>query len=219
MATDGVQRIIQEIEKSTEQKISGVLSEARQKVEATLNDARTQADEQDRSIVARGDQEARRESQRILAEARIKARREKIKAQETVVQQSFERAWELLRTLAEKRRAAGLDYRTVLERLIRESVTSAGVGTLEVLVNVRDKDLLSENTLNKIAQETGTQLGIPVRLTFSAESLSCIGGIAVRSNDGTVRVDNTFESRSDRFREAVRTLVAKELFGRELQNG
>jgi len=215
MSTDGVQRIIEEIEKSTEKKVSEILSEAREKVDAILSDARKKADEQDRSILSRGEQEARRESQRILAEARIKARREKIRAQEEVVRKSFDMARDTLGKMAEERSADGVDYKDVLERLIKESVVSSGVELLEVLLNPRDRDLLSEGTLNRIADKIGGELGMKVSLSVSDELLTCMGGVVVRSSEGKVRVDNTFESRIERFREAVRTRVAKELFGQE----
>ena len=109
MSTDGVRKIIEEIEKSTEQKCSEILSEAKEKVEAVLNEARKKASEEEGTILARGEQEARRESQRILAEARIKARREKVKAQEVVVQKSFDTARKTLLKMAEEKKAAELN--------------------------------------------------------------------------------------------------------------
>jgi V/A-type H+-transporting ATPase subunit E len=219
MSTDGVQRIIQEINKSTDEKVSEIISEAKKKVETILNDAKQKADEQDRLIVARGNQEAQRESQRILAEARIKARREKVKAQEEVVQKSFDRAQDILKKISELRNANGISYKDVLETLIRESVVSAGIGSMEVLVNPHDSNLLSEEVLSRIARETEDELGIKVSLAYSEEPLLCMGGVMIRSMDGKVRVDNTFETRIERFRESVRTQVAKELFSRISKDG
>jgi V/A-type H+-transporting ATPase subunit E len=215
MSTDGVRKIIEEIEKSTEQKCSEILSEAKEKVEAVLNEARKKASDEEGTILARGEQEARRESQRILAEARIKARREKVKAQEGVVQKSFDTARKTLLKMAEEKKAAGIEYRDVLERLIRESAVSSGIQSLEVLVNPRDRSLASQDVLSRIASQAGKELGIPMSLDISDEPLACMGGVVVRSNDGKVRVENTFESRIERFREAIRTQVAKELFSGE----
>ena len=39
-----------------------------------------------------------------------------------------------------------------------------------------------------------------------------MGGAVVQSTDGKVRVDNTLEARIERFRDSIRTRVAKELF-------
>lgn len=216
MSTDGVRKIIEEIEKSAEKKVAEILSEAQKKVEAKLNATRTAAEEQDRTILSRGEQEARRESQRILAEARIKARREKAGGQEELVRKSFERAQETLKRIAEERNVDGTKYSEVLERLIIESVKASGAESLEVLLNPRDKALISQEILDGIAQAMDVEQATKIGLRISEEGLSSMGGVVVRSIDGKVRVDNTFESRIDRFRETVRTRVAKKLFGREL---
>ncbi len=209
MSADGVQKIIAEIDKSAEKQISDVLSESKGKVDVLLSDARKKAEEEAGSLISRGEQEARRESQRILAEARIKARREKVKAQEDVVSMSFQSARESLQKMAEGK---GDDYRKVLETLIKESVLSSSAEALEVLFDSRDKGLVSDDSLKKIAQEAGSDLGMTISLSVSDEELSCLGGVMVRSADGKVRIDNTFEARTDRFRDNIRTLVAKELF-------
>ena len=209
MSVDGVQKIITEIDKSAEKQISEILSESKQKADAVLSDARKKAEVEAGAIISRGEQEARRESQRILAEARIKARREKVKAQEEVVNQAFQRARESMQKMAEGK---GEDYKKVLESLIKESVLSSSAESLEVLFDPRDKGLVPDDSLKKIAQEAGPDLGMTISLSVSDEELSCLGGVVVRSADGKVRIDNTFESRIDRFRDNIRTLVAKELF-------
>ncbi|MCP4716987.1 MAG: hypothetical protein GY868_17820 [Deltaproteobacteria bacterium] len=215
MSNDGVQRIIDEIGKSTEAAVSEVLSEAKQKADAVLQESQQKAGGEEREIVARGEQEARREAQRILAEARIQARKATIAAQEEVVKKTFDTALETLRSLAEQGSAESASYKTVLEGLIREAVVSAGVASLEVQVNPRDKGLLTQDVLSAIAAECGSELSMQVSLGLSDEPLSCLGGVVVRSADSKVRVDNTLESRIERFRDSIRTLVARELFNRE----
>jgi vacuolar-type H+-ATPase subunit E/Vma4 len=215
MSTDGVQRIIAEIEKSAEESISAALSEAGAKAEVILADARRDAEAQLQAIVARGEQEAQRESQRILAEARIKARRAKVKAQEDVVQQAFERARDILRTLAEKGRAEGFEYAQVMEGLIVQSIISSGAGEIDVLVAARDQEVVSADMLERVARQASSQAGAAVRVRRSSEPVACMGGVVVRSADQAVRVENTFESRIERFRDVIRTRVAQELFPQE----
>ena len=98
---------------------------------------------------------------------------------------------------------------------VLHDVVVADVESLEVLVNPRDKGLLSEAEVSRISAETGKELGTSISLRVSEEPLTCIGGVVVRSADGKVRVDNTFEARIERFRETIRTHVAKELFPQE----
>lgn len=212
MSADGVQKIIEEIDKGAEAQISAVLSEAGEKADAVMKQAREKADTEVGIIVSRGEQEARRESQRILAEARIKARREKVKAQEDMVGRAFESARKNMKQLAESK---GEDYKKILEALIRESALSSGASSLEVIFDPRDRGLISEDRLKEIARDAGSDLGLSITLSVSDETLSCLGGVVVRSADGRVRIDNTFEARIDRFRDNIRTLVAKTLFAWE----
>jgi V/A-type H+-transporting ATPase subunit E len=215
MSTDGVQRIIAEIERSAEASASAALAEARTKADAMLADARREAEAQAQAIVARGEQEAQRESQRILAEARIKARRARVKAQEDVVQQAFARARDTLQALAETGRAEGFEYAQVLEDLIVQSVISSGAGALDVLVCARDAEAVSAGMLERVSRRLAAQSGAQISVQRSPEAIACSGGVVVRSADGTVRVENTFEARIERFRDAIRTRVAQELFPRE----
>lgn len=215
MSSEGVQKIIAEIQKSAERQIADIRAQAEEKTGAIMEEARAQAAGQEQSILARGEQEARRESQRILAEARIQARRETVRAQESVVQESFAQARERLARIATGGADGDISYAAVLERLIAESIISAGTAELEVLVNPRDRSVVTPALLEKIAGQTGSELGCTVTLRVADEPLQCSGGVVVRSVDGNLRVENTFESRLARFREDIRTRVAGELFPQE----
>ncbi len=204
----GVDKIIAQIEKTAEGKVADILAEARGKAEVILADARVQAAEQERAALARGEQESQRESQRILAEARIQARRACVKAQEDTVKQAFSQAMQALQALAD----GGSSYPDVLKSLIVESIAATDTCDLEVLVRQADRSLLTAEMLNSVAEEGSRVTGRTIVLTLAAESVAAAGGAVVRSLDGRVRVDNTFKARTGRFMDAIRTRVAKELF-------
>jgi V/A-type H+-transporting ATPase subunit E len=211
----GVEKIIAQIEKTAEEKVADILAVARGKAEALLAEARVQAGELERAVLARGEQEARRESQRILAEARIQARRACVKAQEDTVKQAFLQALQVLQALADSGAAGGFSYPEVLKRLIVESIVATDTAELEVLVRQADHALLTPEFLSAVAAEGSSVTGRTVALTPGVEPVAAAGGAAVRSLDGRVRVDNTFEARTARFKDAIRTRVAKELFAGE----
>lgn len=211
----GVDKILEQIAKTAEEKASGLLAEAREKSEAQLAQAREQADEQQRLARARAEQEARRESQRILAEARIQARRSCVAAQEDTVKQAFAQAQATLRSLADSGAAGGFLYPDIMKRLIVESIASADCDDLEVQVRQADQALLTDEMLGAIAAEAGRVLGRNVALVLGTEPIAASGGAVVKSRDGRVRVDNTFEARTARFMDAIRTRVARELFAGE----
>lgn len=211
----GVEKIIAQIEKTAAEKVADILAGARGKAEALLAEARSQATEQERAVLARGEQEARRESQRILAEARIQARRACVKAQEDTVKQAFAQALQVLQALADSGEAGGFSYSEILKRLVVESIAATDTAELEVLVRQADHSLLTPEFLRAVAAEGSRVTGRTIALTPGAEPVAAAGGAAVRSLDGRVRVDNTFEARTARFKDAIRTRVAKELFAGE----
>jgi len=210
MSTPGARKIIEEIEKTAASQSGRIIAEAKEKADEVVQQAQKKASEEEKIVLSRGEQEARRESQRILAEARIKARREKVRAQEEIVRRCFERAQGHLKTLAEQHSHQGMEYKKVLARLLRESIDAAGADSLEVLANPRDHELLKG--ILPAASETKGQEGTHIALTISPEGIHCVGGLAVRSADGKIKVDNTFEARFKRFREILRTQAAQQLF-------
>ena len=214
MSTPGARKIIEEIEKAAASQSSRIRAEAKDKADEVIEHARKKASEEETAVLARGEQEARRESQRILAEARIKARREKVRAQEEIVRRCFEQAQEHLRALAEKGSHQGMEYRSVLARLLHESINAAGTDSLEVIANERDHELLKD-----ILSRAAEMHGKTTSLRISSEPIPCLGGLAVRSADGKISVDNTFEARLKRFRETLRTDVARKLFPGEQPDG
>jgi V/A-type H+/Na+-transporting ATPase subunit E len=212
MPIEGVQRIIEEITRGTEQAVVLSLAESKKKAEAILSEAAKQAEAQRCVIESRGELEAQRQTQRILAEARVRARREQMLAKEEMVQLSFQQARKTLSILVETRSVGGLAYPLILYRLIKESVIASGVTSLEVWVNQSDRALVSYEILNQIATEAGNAQGARISLAMSDEALICIGGAVVRSIDGKVSVDNTLEARLERSKNTLRILVAKALF-------
>ena len=49
-------------------------------------------------------------------------------------------------------------------------------------------------------------------LTILDKTISSLGGVSVKSEDGTVGVDNTIESRMSRFNEGLKAGVTRTLF-------
>jgi V/A-type H+-transporting ATPase subunit E len=215
----GIDKIIAEIEKSAGDEAGAILAEARARADMILADARQEAARQERIIAAKGQQEAGQEAQRIVAEARIRARRAEIDAREELMQQAFTRAQKILEDIAGGGAVSGTDYKATLERLICFSVVSSGAGDLEVFINRRDRGVLSPADLNQIAARIRAEHGTEVVLTLSPEPLACRGGVVVKSTDGSVRVDNTFEARLERLWQTIRTEVARLLFEEEASIG
>ena len=72
----------------------------------------------------------------------------------------------------------------------------------------------NEKTLGLIAsriEEIKSELGdVSIEL---GETVDTMGGVIVETEDGRIRIDNTFEARMERFEGEIRSTIAKVLFG------
>ena len=63
-----------------------------------------------------------------------------------------------------------------------------------------------------MSQNISKALGKKVALSISDRTIPTLGGVNVKSEDGTVGVDNTIESRMSRFNEVLKAEATKTLF-------
>jgi V/A-type H+/Na+-transporting ATPase subunit E len=217
MSTDGVRKIIEEIEEKSEAKASEYLSEARKKAEEIVDVANQESSDKICEVVAKAEHEAKRNSQRILAEARIKARREITIVREELISLAFRKALDHLKTLTKEGVFKDISYKEVICKLLKESIMSCGSESIEVIVNENDTDLILSE-IEKLSLEIEKEMGSKPLMKLSDETISVIGGVVLRSSDRKISVDNTFEARLERFKDKIRTEVAKELFEKDLNN-
>ena len=98
-------------------------------------------------------------------------------------------------------------YHKVLQGYLSEAAQAMSQGDLVAELNPRDLDALRP-LWDRMAAEAAP--GRKVELAAMAEHAS--GGMRVRTADGRMRVDNTFESRLDRMQEDVLGVIMDKLF-------
>lgn len=111
-------------------------------------------------------------------------------------------------------------YRGVLMALIRQAVTAIGAHTqgTEMLVaqfNADDRRRFARDWESWIAEIAGAGQTI----TLDEQTLSCSGGVLLRTADNRARVDNTFEGRRERLSEMLQEEVLERLFAPALVAG
>ncbi len=200
MATEQVEKIVKKINEDAEAEASKILQDARAQAEEVKKEAEAEADEIYKEIISRYEREAEQEKQRIVANAKLKARKAVLDAREEVIKAAFAEAERKLKELPKK------EYKEILEKLILEAVEAIG-GDEVVLTRKEDSRTISSTLLKKLSEETGFEI------TKAKEHITAIGGVVVRSSDGKIEVDNTFETRLERFKDDLRRDVAEVLFG------
>lgn len=101
-------------------------------------------------------------------------------------------------------------YLPLLEKLLVQAGTGLGGGNMQVVLNQHDSNLPLK--LDRLAKEIETKTGMKTRLELSKERLNASGGVAVRTPDGKVVVDNTFETILRRREIDLKPRMAKLLF-------
>jgi len=199
-ANDGAELIIAEINREAERQIEGILAEAKKEAESLMAEARERAELRASWILRKARTQAEIERQRIVAAAKLEVRKRKLEVQERLIRETIEGLRERLRSMPDD------EYFGVLVDLLREAIAELGGREFRVSGNERTLRLIEEKK-----EELKGELG-DVELHLG-EPIDSMGGVVVMKPDGSVRVDNTFEARMERFGEELRTAVARALFG------
>lgn len=211
MTQEGEKKIINKIVQMAEAEVNKITSEAQTKAEEIRKEAELNANSEAQDIINHGTQEAKREKQRIIAGARLKAKRKKMSMQEHLMQESFENATNYLQELFSKGKDTGYTYDTIITSFIKEAAEIMGDHSLQLSFNQRDKKKFKP-LLPQISENVSQTLGKKVTLSISDKTITALGGVSVRSEDGMVGVDNTIEARMSRFNEGLKAEVTKILF-------
>lgn len=211
MTAEGEKRIINKIVQMADEAITKIMTDAKSKADEIRKEAELKADSEAQDIIRHGTQEAKREKQRILADARLKAKRKTMIMQEHLMQESFEQATKYLQELVVKGDHDGYTYNAIVTNFIKEAAEIIGQQSLKLSFNRRDKDRF-QPVLSQISQDVAQAMGKKVTLSIAEKTIPALGGVSVKSEDGSVGVDNTIESRISRFNEQLKAEASRILF-------
>ena len=187
----GVEEIVEQISSDANQKSEKILSEAETKRAEVLKEAQVRAQERHDKVLARGSEEAKVALQRIVGSAKMSLKKEELKVKEAILDEVFDKAGDKLEGLK------GAKYEKALTKLIKESASE--MKDFKVVV-----DKSGKSSASKAAKKA------KVRCSVVTEAMS--SGIKLRSKDGKVEIDQTFEARLERKRDQLRIEAAKVLF-------
>jgi vacuolar-type H+-ATPase subunit E/Vma4 len=101
-------------------------------------------------------------------------------------------------------------YIPILEKLIIDAGLILGGKELEVMLNKRDSKLPLK--LEKLAKVIGDKTGVETKLSMVKDASDVIGGAILKTANGSVVMDNTFDDMLVRREKDLRLEVAKILF-------
>lgn len=138
--------------------------------------------------------EAEAEAARISAQASIAERQELLSAKSAVLAEIIIKVKQLISSVSNE---------NSISDLIKESINGLGVNEVKVYVAGKDVSLV-KNILIK-----DRDLNLKVK---TVEPIACSGGAIIESIDGSLRVDNSFDTRLEMILPRVMPQINKELF-------
>ena len=141
---------------------------------------------------------------KVTMEMKREARWKVLSEKENLANAVFKKVTERLMELQESE-----DYVPILEKLVIDASTTLGGGNLEVSMdeNVSSRRL-NLNSLEAIITE---KTGVESQLVVSNDTIKSIG-VKVKTVDGKIAIDNTFEAIMKRREKELRSKIMKILF-------
>lgn len=146
--------------------------------------------EYDRMIVE-GKKEADKLQKQIIGSSGLEARNKQLLLIEESVEKVFTKAIEKIGLLVRND-----DYVKLVTQLLDESIKVLGTSNVIVECNSKDKSIL-QSILPKFSGAT-----------LSSSTINCLGGVLVKSKDGSMSFDNTLDTRIERLKPLTRKDIA-----------
>jgi V/A-type H+-transporting ATPase subunit E len=151
-------------------------------------------------IIESAKKQAENLKRQIVGSNRLAARNQELVMIEEAVNSAFEEA---RKKLASSRKDES--YRALMASIIDESISSVGSDEVVIECNKSDAELVRQLV-------SDVQKKHP-KVKVSDQHIDVLGGIRVRSADGTISYDNTIDSRIERLKPLIRKNIAQMLRG------
>lgn len=203
-AEKGAQLIADDIINEAKEKAADIVRRAKKEARTLLDAARFGAKEEMGHEMKEARAQGKHVYDGVLAEGRMKAKREMLQKREELINEVFREA--------EKKLQAQTSSKKYAEDLIHITVGACKkLGSEKVIIRANRRDLkLLEKSKDTITRELGGGEKA-VNISFGAP-IQAIGGVRVRTPDGKIEIDETFEGKMRREFETLRVKIAKVLF-------
>jgi V/A-type H+-transporting ATPase subunit E len=142
-------------------------------------------------IIDEGKKEAEKIEKQLIGSSDLESRNKQILLVEDSIKKVFEKAIEKIRSSIHND-----NYPKLMESLLEESINALGTSDVIISTNSKDKEVV-QGLLSKFS---GAEL--------STDSIDCLGGVEVKSKDGSMMFTNTIDSKIDRMKPLIRKDIA-----------
>jgi vacuolar-type H+-ATPase subunit E/Vma4 len=200
----GLAAIASEILEDVKKESERIIRDAEKKAEEILRGAKTEAKGRHAQLLTEAKERGEVEKKKTRSLTVIEIRNRLLQVKQEQVNAVFDKTLLRLKQFVESE-----SYPSYLLSFIEEAVKKIESKRLVVLVNSRDREWLANSKLDELSEKLG------VKLTLAKETENCLGGCIVKTPNGKLSHDNTFEKRLEALKPALRGEVAKILFEKE----
>ena len=186
-----LEQAIDKIINKTEKEILLDLKNSGSDSKQTLDNSLPKLEQEYDKIISDGKKEADKIEKQIVGSSDLEVRNKQLLLLEEGVDKAFSKA---LDQIANTDRSG--DYSNLIKTLLDESTKILGTTEVTVFTNTKDKDVV-KSALSKFS---GAKL--------SSDTIDCLGGIIIKSKDGTMTFDNTIDARIERLKPLIRKEIA-----------
>ena len=202
------QRIIDRILQDAKEEAESLVAKAQSSAEMLLEDRRQssiqRAEKDKHPTLKRAESEAEVVRGKAIADAKIRAGWMVLSEKVRLVTSVLDEAKSRLEYLHKSEK-----YTAFLEKMIVNAGAVLHGGELEVMLNENDSSLALK--INVLAEAIAEKTGVKTQLVLSDERIDALG-VIVKTADGRIVVDNTFEAILKRREKELRLKIAKMLF-------
>ena len=201
-SSSALERTINKVLSQKETELISQIDSAYEESLRNLEASRDRLEAERTRIIESAKKQAENLKRQIVGSSRLAARNQELLMIENAVNNAFEEARKKLAA------SGGKDsYRTLMASLVEESVSSVGSDEVVVECNRNDAELVSKILAD--LQKKNPR----IKAKVSDQHIEVIGGIRVKSADGSMTYDNTIDSRIERLKPLIRKNIAQILRG------
>ena len=190
-SNSSLEQAIDKILEKTEKEILSDLENSGSASKETLDNSLPKLEHEFDQIISNGNKEADKIEKQIIGSSDLETRNKQLTTVEESIDKVFTKA---LEEIANTDRSG--DYSNLIKSLLDESTRILGTTEVVVFTNSKDKDVVQ----SALSQYTGAEL--------SSEKIECLGGVKVKSKDGTMTFDNTLDAKIERLKPLIRKDIA-----------
>ena len=200
--SSALERTVDKVLSQKEADLITQIDSAYQEALTNIESSRTKLEAEYLRIVEGAKKQAENLKRQIVGSSRLAARNKQLLLIDTAVNNAFEKAKVDLASSNKEEK-----YRVLITRMLENSVSAIGSDEVIVECNKNDFDLVKKAITDVSNDNTKS------KIKLSDQPINAIGGIRVRSADGSITYDNTLDSRIERFKPLIRKDIVQMLRG------